>query len=155
MNRALNTLNTKIAACEEKFKKIPAGNPAKPMQGLTSRMKKKGKYSEEMAVAYKEYAGKIRAINTLNADPRVLKITINESEHAQQCGDTCHEISMQMTSMADLGLAEALELQSLCVERDAGRDPQRARGLAKDTLPHLRKGIPHAGGDRQRDRIGL
>ncbi len=111
MNRALNTLNKKIEVCEEKLKKIPQGNPAKPMAGLNGRMKRKGKISQEMADAYKEYVGKVRAIDTLNADPRVLTIKINESELAQHTADSYHELAMQMANPSDLNIAEVMEIK--------------------------------------------
>ncbi|MFZ1936321.1 MAG: trypsin-like peptidase domain-containing protein [Thermoguttaceae bacterium] len=111
MNRALNALNTKVAACEEKFKKIPQGNPARPMQGLTGRMKRKGKISEEMAAAYKEYAAKVRAIDTLNADRHVLKIKISESELAQTTANSYHELAMQMANPSDLNISEIMEIK--------------------------------------------
>jgi S1-C subfamily serine protease len=111
MNRALNMLNTKVAACEEKLKKIPKGNPAKPMAGLNGRMKKKGKICDEMYLAYKEYAAKVRAIDTLNADPRVLRIKVSESELAQHTADSYHEIAMQMANPSDFNIADVMEIK--------------------------------------------
>jgi S1-C subfamily serine protease len=113
MNRALNALNKKIDACEKKIKAIPPPLANNPTRGMALRMKKKSQASESMAEAYKEYAGKIRAIDTRTADPRVLEITVNESELAQHTGDTCHEIAMKLNTLNDLGLAEELELRML------------------------------------------
>jgi S1-C subfamily serine protease len=111
MNRALNGLNTKIAGCEEKLKRIPKGNPAKPMAGLNNRLKKKGKISEDMASAYKEYAAKVRAIDTLNADPEVLNIKVKESEYAQQTANSYHELAMQMENPSDLDISVVMEVK--------------------------------------------
>jgi hypothetical protein len=111
MNRALLALNKEIEVSEKKIKAIAPANPAKPMAGLTARMNKKSKASEAMGKAYKEYASKIRAIDTREADPRVINITVNESDLAQQTADTCHEIAMNLSSQTDLGIAEAMEIK--------------------------------------------
>jgi hypothetical protein len=116
MNRALNALNKKIEASEKKIKAIAPANPARPMQGLTLRMKKKSQASELMADGYKEYADKIRAIDTRGADPRVINITIAESELAQRSADICHEIAMGLLTNTDVNQSQGLEMKLFAVK---------------------------------------
>jgi S1-C subfamily serine protease len=135
MNRSLNALNKKIAICDEKLKKIPQGNPARPMQGLSGRMKRKGKICEEMYAAYKEYAAKVRAIDTLNADVSVLNIKVNESELAQHTADTCHDIAMAMSNISDLGIAEAMEFKLFAL-KEITKNMRSSREVLRVELTH-------------------
>jgi S1-C subfamily serine protease len=136
LNRALNTLNKKIEACEEKLKKVPQGNPAKPMAGLTLRMKRKGKISQEMADAYKEYVAKVRAIDTLNADPRILSIKVNESELAQHTADSYHELALQMANPSDINIAEVMEIK-LFELKERTQQMRTKREVLRVELTHI------------------
>ena len=135
MNQALNTLNSKIASCDEKMKKIPHGNLAKPLQGLNGRMKRKAKICEEMYAAYKDYAGKVRAIDTLNADTEVLHIKVAESELAQETADTCHQISMSMSDLSDIETAMRAEGKLLAL-KEITQEMRTAREVLRVRLTH-------------------
>ena len=53
-----------------------------PLVHQTVRAKKKSKVCEEMADAYKEYAGKIKAVEARGVDPQVVRLAKGELEIA-------------------------------------------------------------------------
>jgi S1-C subfamily serine protease len=135
MNRSLNALNKKVLICEEKIKKIPQGNPARPMQGLNGRMRRKAKICDELYAAYKEYAAKVRAIDTLNADPEVLHIKVSESELAQHTADSYHEVSMAMANLSDIGIAAAMEIKLFAL-KEITQEMRSSREVLRIRLSH-------------------
>ena len=103
LNKALIVLNQKIEACEKKIKKIPPPNPRNPTQGQTARMQKKADACDKMSAAYKEYAGKVKAVDTRFIDHEVIQLTIAEFEIAEHTNSSYHDLSMAMATQADLG----------------------------------------------------
>jgi S1-C subfamily serine protease len=135
MNKALITLNKKIEAAEKKIKAIAPANPAKPMAGLTNRMKKKAKATEDMGEALREYASKIKAIDTRGVDPRLINLTVNESQIAERTSDTCREIGSALSTSTDPSAAAGLE-GKLFALKEVSQKMRTDREVLRVTFTH-------------------
>ena len=118
LNKALIELTKKTEACEEELKKIPPANPQRPSAVQTTRAKKKSRVYEEMADAYKEYAGKVTAIETRDADPQVVNLAAAASEIAGRAADLFHKIAMSIAVAAELDQADTPASIAVAAEFD-------------------------------------
>ncbi len=102
LNKCKIELNEKTLACEKKLQKIvvPA-DPRHTMKGQATRSKKMAALYEQMAKVYGEYAGKVKALDSAEADPDVVILALFEADLAQRFGDACQELSTALATQSD------------------------------------------------------
>ena len=110
LNKALIALNEKLDDCEKRIKAVAPANPASPTAGAMSRSRKKSQAGERMAEAFKEYAGKVKAIDTRGADPQLIPLAAGELEMAAGGADLCHKMAMSIATHPDEADALAAKL---------------------------------------------
>jgi hypothetical protein len=134
LNKALISLNKNIDECEKRLKKIPPPNLRNPLQGQTRRLKQKSDACEKMSAAYKEYAGKVKAVDTHSIDHKLITLTIQEFDVADHTGNSYHDLAMSMSTQADLG--EGYWEAKLISLKEATSELRRHRDILRVELTH-------------------
>jgi len=120
LNRAKNTLDTKLADSENKLEQIPALDPRNPPRAQNVRNKKVSKVFKQMAKDYAEYAKKVKSLKNENADVELIKMILKEGNIMEKVGTAYQE------------LGDAVLLQG------GSRQPELATADIKSHLADLR-----------------
>jgi S1-C subfamily serine protease len=101
LNKCKIDLNEQSSACEKKLQKIVPNDLRNTMKGQAVRNKKMAVVYEQMAKIHGEYAGKVKALDNIEADPDAVMLSVAEADLAQRFGDACQEIATSLASQSE------------------------------------------------------